>query len=60
MKKGYNFAVWGTQGGGLVREVNGKFVFVEPPSNFPEFNVGSEKPFDWDIIPANEFARQDL
>ena len=58
-EQNYNFAVFGTQGGGLVREVKGTFIFVEPPSDFPEFTVGSEMPEEWGIIAANELARKE-
>lgn len=52
----YNFPVWGTQGGGLVREVGGKHFFVEAPPEFPELGVGDEMPEGWDTIPANDLA----
>lgn len=55
----YPFPVWGTQGGGLVRQVGNKFIFVEAPENFPDIAVGSEMHPMWDLIPANEAARND-
>lgn len=53
----YNFAVWGTQGGGLVRWVNGAYIFVEKPDCLG-LDVGNEMPEEWGVIPANEHARQ--
>lgn len=61
MAQDYNFPVYGTQGGGLAREVNGKFIFVEaPPGNFTNLTVGSEVPEEWSMVPANESARRSL
>ena len=54
-----NFSVWGTQGGGLVRDVNGSFIFVENP-DCPGFNVGDEMPEEWGVEPANELAEAEL
>lgn len=54
----YNFPVYGTQGGGLVREVGEKFIFVEAPPDFQNLTVGSEMPDEWGTVPANELARQ--
>lgn len=54
----YDFPVFGTQGGGLVREMNGEYVFVEAPTQFPELTVGSKLPEMWDIAPANRLARE--
>ena len=59
MGRTYNYPVWGTQGGGLVREVNGTFIFVEKP-NVAGLDVGDEMPEKWDTIPANELARQQM
>ncbi len=56
--KNYNFPVYGTQGGGLAREVNGVFIFVEAP-NCAGLGIGDEVPEHWDIQPANELARQE-
>ena len=56
----YDFAVWGTQGGGLVREVRGTHIFVEPPTNFPNLTVGSEMPKEWGIVPANDLAHRQI
>lgn len=52
----YQYPVWGTQGGGLVRDVNGTFIFVEKP-DCPGLDVGDEMPKEWDTIPANSKAR---
>lgn len=56
----YKFPVWGTQGGGLVREANGMYVFVEAPTDFPELGVGDELPEQWSLAPANELARAEM
>ena len=53
----YSFAVWGTQGGGLVRLNFGRYVFVEVPEGFG-FSIGQAVPAEWDLAPANERARQ--
>ena len=55
----YSFPVWGTQGGGLVREVGGKFIFVEAPPESMGLTVGDEMPEQWDRIPANNLAREE-
>jgi hypothetical protein len=56
MKK-YSFPVWATQGGGLVQLIGDRYVFVEPPPGFPDLIVGSSLPEQWDLIPANQAAR---
>ena len=53
----YNYPVWGTQGGGLVREVNGRYIFVEKPALGTGLDIGDDLPDQWDLIPANEKAR---
>ena len=58
MEKTYGYAVWGTQGGGLVREVNGTYIFVEKP-DCPGLNVGDEMPEEWGIVPVNYYARKE-
>ncbi len=60
MKREYNFPVWGTQGGGLVREINGTYIFVTKPANCLGLDVGDEMPEMWGVIPANEQARQEM
>ena len=55
----YNFPVWGTQGGGLAREANGKYIFVTKP-DCPGLDVGDEVPQEWDLQPANELARNQM
>ena len=57
--KEYDYPVWATQGGGLVREVGEKYIFVERP-NCPGLDVGDEIPEEWGVIPANERARKQL
>jgi hypothetical protein len=57
----YNFPVFGTQGGGLVRE--GRFqgqyfyIFVEKP-DCPGLEIGSLMPKEWGVVPANRQARE--
>lgn len=61
-EKVYNFPVFATQGGGLVREVGKnpyKYVFVEKP-DCPGLEVGDYMPEQWDLIPANQHAREVL
>ena len=59
MSREYRYSVWGTQGGGLVREVNGTYIFVEKP-DCPSLDVGDEMPEEWGVIPANNHARQKM
>lgn len=64
MEREYNFPVFGTQGGGLVREIkiNGgyKYIFVEAPPQGMGLGIGDFMPEEWDIIPANRQAREAL
>ncbi len=55
----YSYPVYGTQGGGLVRWINGTYIFVEKP-DCPGLDIGDEMPEEWadDVAPANEHARQ--
>lgn len=55
----YNFPVWGTQGGGLVRQEGNHYVFVEPPEGFLDIKVGDRMHEMWDLAPANEHAREE-
>ncbi len=55
----YRFPVFATQGGGLVHEVGGVCIFVEKP-NCPGLDVGDTMPAEWDMIPANDLAREQL
>ena len=54
----YLFPVWGTQGGGLVREVgkSGVYHFVEAPDASMNLTVGDPMPAEWGIAPANTAA----
>lgn len=54
----YNFAVFATQGGGLVRRVEDTFIFAEKP-NCPGLDVGNELPAEWSIVPVNRLAYED-
>lgn len=54
------FAVYGTQGGGLVRwdETAKDYVFVEVPEDFPEIKLGECMHPDWGLGgPVNDLAR---
>lgn len=55
----YQYPVFATQGGGLVREVNGKFIFVTDP-DCPGLHIGDEMPVEWDYQPANQLARSQI
>lgn len=57
MTAGYDFPVWGTQGGGLVKQEGDHYVFVEPPSDFPDIKVGDKMPPEWGLAAANGLAR---
>ncbi len=54
--RNYDCPVYGTQGGGLVRYVDGRYVFVEKP-DCEGLDVGDEMPQEWGVVPANEAAR---
>jgi len=57
MAKVYDYPVFATQGGGLVREVGkNTYVFVEQP-DCPGLEVGDVMPSEWDLAPANQQAR---
>ena len=55
----YPYPVFGTQGGGLVRQQGERYVFVEP---VPEcgLDVGDTMPDMWGVIPANDQARRQI
>ena len=53
----YNFPVFGTQGGGLVREVGrNQYIFVEAPPAGMGLGIGDHMPEQWGIIAANDAA----
>ncbi len=54
--KEYKFPVYGTQGGGLVREINGICIFITKP-DCPGLDIGDIMPEEWGIQPANQMAR---
>ncbi len=60
LDKKYDFAVWGTNGGGLVREAGsdnlGVYIFITDPG-VEGLRVGSAMPDQWSIAPANKRAR---
>ncbi len=56
----YDYPVWATQGGGLVRHESGnRYIFVKKP-DCQGLKVGDEMPEEWGVIPANDHARQDM
>lgn len=55
----YKFPVYATQGGGLVRQIYNKLIFVEKP-DCPGFTVGDEMPQEWGITPANQQAMNEM
>lgn len=59
MAREYSFPVYGTQGGGLVRPVGSKFIFVEKP-NCHGLDVGDEMPEMWDYQPVNALSEEEL
>jgi hypothetical protein len=56
----YKYSVWHTQGGGLVREVGDKFIFVEAPDSCYGLDVGDDMPAEWGIHPANDLAQAEM
>lgn len=54
----FPFPVWGTQGGGLVREEgrSGVYHFVQAPDVGMRLSVGDTMPAEWGIVPANNAA----
>mgnify|MGYP007077527449 CR=1 FL=1 len=59
MSRTYDYPVWGTQGGGLVREVGSVYIFVEKP-DCPGLDVGDTMPEEWGITPANDVANAEV
>lgn len=59
VEKRYHFPVWATQGGGLVREIHGTFIFVTQP-DVRGLGIGDEMPEEWGIAPANKLAQQEI
>lgn len=61
MEHTYNFPVFATQGGGLVREIKTDkgytYIFVEKP-DCPGLDVGDTMPEQWGIIAANIQAQE--
>ena len=53
----YNFPVFHTQGGGLVRQTAGDgYTFVEAPDRCLNLDVGDPMPAEWGLAPANQAA----
>jgi hypothetical protein len=59
MTRHYSYPVFYTQGGGLVREVHGTYIFVEKPEG-SGLGVGDSMPPKWGLIPANQAARDEI
>ncbi len=55
----YNYPVYGTQGGGLVRYIGSTAIFITKP-DCPGLDIGDEMPSEWDTIPANDLARNEM
>ena len=54
------FPVWGTQGGGIVRDAGaGRYTFIVAPERSTGLNVGDAMPGEWSLIPANRQAREE-
>ncbi len=58
-----NYPVYGTQGGGLVRELRHAnvffYIFIEAPQDASlGIKVGDDMPEGWDYQPVNEAARR--
>ncbi len=56
----FKYAVWYTQGGGLVRRVGGQHIFVEKPHPSVGLDVGDDMPEEWGLAPANDIAMQEM
>lgn len=54
----YSYPVYGTQGGGLVRQIGAAYIFIEKP-DCPGLDIGDTMPEEWGVIPANEHAREE-
>ena len=59
MTRNYRSPVWGTQGGGLVRQVGDTYIFVEKP-DCPGLEVGDTMPSEWSVVPANAPAQAEV
>lgn len=59
MNRNYNFPVYYTQGGGLVRSIENCYIFIEKP-NCPGLDIGDIMPEQWGIVPANSVAMAEL
>mgnify|MGYP001577689940 CR=1 FL=1 len=55
----FHYPVYGTQGGGLVRQVGTTYIFVEKP-DCPGLDVGDAMPEEWGLAPANDRAREEM
>lgn len=55
-----NYPIYATQGGGTVRKMGGRFIFIEAPPNIPSLGIGDEMPSEWGITPINNAACQSL
>lgn len=59
MEREFKYPVWGTQGGGLVRQIGDKYIFITKP-DCPGLDVGDDMPEEWGVIPANWRAKQEM
>ena len=59
MSAEHDYPVWGTQGGGLVRQSGAHYIFVEKP-DCPGLDVGDRMPDEWGLAPANNAARDEM
>lgn len=56
----YDFAVWNTSGGGVVKYVEGNYILVKLPLD-SGLKIGDKMPAHWSVIsPANERARKQM
>jgi len=59
MERTYDYPVWVTQGGGLVRKVNGIYIFIQKP-DCHGLDVGDNMPAEWGIVLFNILARNEM
>jgi hypothetical protein len=58
--KTYDFPVYATQGGGLARRSGDTYIFEESPPPEMGLGVGDVVPREWDLIPANSAAEEEV
>jgi hypothetical protein len=59
LEKTYDFPVFGTNGGGLVKQQGNSdtYIFVEAPDPSTGLTIGDTMPVEWGLAPANQAAR---